>query len=48
MVEYFGCCLDANLSGESMAMKSLRKINSKVKLLYIQNEYLTPELRRLL
>ena len=22
MVEYLGCCLDAKLSGESMAMKS--------------------------
>ena len=27
MVEYLGCCLDANLSGESMAAKSRRKIN---------------------
>ena len=48
MVEHFGCCVDANLSGESMAMKSLRKTNSKLKLLYRQHEYLTLELRRLL
>ena len=30
MVEYLGRCLDANASGESMAMKSLRKINTKL------------------
>ena len=33
MVEYLGCCLDTNLSGESMAMKSLRKINTKLQFL---------------
>ena len=30
MVEYLGCCLDSNLSGESMSMKSLRKINTEL------------------
>ena len=34
MVEYLGCCLDANLNGESMAMKSIRKINAKLHFLY--------------
>ena len=34
MVEYLGCCLDANLNGESMAMKSIRKINTKLHFLY--------------
>ena len=48
MVEYLGCCLDANLSGESMAMKSFRKINTKLQFLYRQNEFLNPNLRRLL
>ena len=48
MVEYLGCCLDANLSGESMAMKSLRKINTELQFLYTQNEFLNPKLRRLL
>ena len=28
MAEYLGCCLNNNLSGESMAMKSLTKINT--------------------
>ena len=48
MVEYLGCCLDANLSGESMAMKYLRKINIKLQFLYRQTEFLNPKLRRLL
>ena len=30
MVEYLGCCLDSSLSGESMSMKSLRKINTEL------------------
>ena len=46
-LEYFGCCLDSNLSRESMAMKSLRKINTKLRFLYRQNEFLNPKLRRL-
>ena len=29
-LQYPGCCLDVNLSGESMALKSFRKINAKV------------------
>ena len=48
MVEYLGCYLDPNLSGESMAMKSQRKINTKLQFLYRQNEFLNPKLRRLL
>ena len=44
MVEYLGCCLDANLSGESIAMKSLRKITAKLHFLYKQNECLNPKL----
>ena len=46
MVEYLSCYLDANLSGESISMKSLKKI--KLKFLYRQNKILNPKLRRLL
>ena len=46
MVEDLGCCLDA--SGESMAMKSLKKINTKLQFLFGQNEFLNLKLRRLL
>ena len=48
MVEYLGCCLNNNLRGESMAMKSLTKINTKLHFLHRQNEFLNPKLRRLL
>ena len=48
MVEYLGCCLDVNLSGEPMALKSLKKINTKFQFLYRQNEFLNPDLHRLL
>ena len=48
MVEYPGCCLDANLSGESMAMKSLKKIDTKLQFLHNQNEVLNPKSSRLL
>ena len=37
MVKHLGHCLDANLSGESMAMKST----------YRQNEFLNPESHKL-
>ena len=47
MVEYFDCCFDANLSGESMAMKSPRKINAKLEF-YRQNEFLNSKLCKLL
>ena len=47
IVEYIGCYLDANISRESMAMKSLKKINAKLQFLYRQNEFLNPKLSRL-
>ena len=47
MVEYLGCCLDADMSGESVAMKSIKKINTKLQFLYKQNEFLTPKLPKL-
>ena len=48
IVEYLLYCLHANFSGEYMAMKYLRKINSKIQFLYRQNDFLNPKLRRLL
>ena len=48
IVEYLGFYLDPNLSGESRAMKSLKKINAKFQFLYMQNEFLNPKLRMLL
>ena len=33
------CYLDANFSGESVAMKSLQKIDKKLQFLYKQNEF---------
>ena len=45
-VTYLGCILD--LSGEPMALKTLTKINGKLKFLYRKKFFLTPTLRRLL
>ena len=42
------CYLDGNLSVESMALKSLKKINAKFQFSSRQNEFLNPKLRRLL
>ena len=47
-VEYLGVLLDEHLSGESMAIKVIDKINQKIKFLYRQSRYLSPSLRRLL
>ena len=40
IVECNGCYLDTNLSGEFIAMKSLKKINTKLHFLYRENEFL--------
>ena len=45
---YFGCLLDETLSGESMVLKVVSKINSRVRFLYSKNSFLSPYLRRLL
>ena len=37
-----GYKLDSKLSGETMILKVLKKINTKLKLLCRQNQYLTP------
>ena len=47
-VEYFGCLLDNNLCGESMARRALKKINGKHKFLYRQAIFLNPACKRLL
>ena len=47
-VTYLGCILDESLSGESMALYVMDKINKKVKFLYRKSQFLTTPLRRLL
>ena len=47
-VSYLGCILDETLSGESMALNVINKINSKLKFLYRKNKFLTPHLKRML
>ena len=45
---YLGCVLDESMSGESMGLKVLNKINSKLKFLYRKDKFLTIELRIML
>ena len=47
-VKYLGCILDQSLSGESMALNVIDKVNSRLKFLHRQNRFLTPRLSRLL
>ena len=47
-VKYLGCILDESLSGESMALNVIDKINLRLKFLQRQNRFLTPLLRRIL
>ena len=47
-VTYLGCILDETISGESMALKVINKINSRLKFIHRKNKFLTPALRRLL
>ena len=48
LLTYLGCILDDTMSGEAMATKTIKKINSRLKILHRKNEFLTPDLRRLL
>ena len=48
ILEYFGCYRNANLSGECMVIKSLKKITEKLRFLYRQNKFLDSKLRRFL
>ena len=47
-VTYLGCILDESLSGESIALHVLNKINSRLRFLYRQNRSLNKLLLRLL
>ena len=47
-VTCLGCLLDETLSGESMALKVINKINSGLRFLYRKNRFLSPSLGRLL
>ena len=47
-VTYLWCVLDETLSGESMALKIINKINGKLKFLYRKSKFLSPELQRML
>ena len=47
-VTYFGCILDETMSGESIALKVINKINSTLIFLQRKNKFLTQVLRRLL
>ena len=45
---YLGCILHNTLSGEAMATKTIKKINARLKFLHRKNDFLPPDLRRLL
>ena len=47
-VTYLGCILEETMSRESMALKVINKINSRLKFLHRKNKFLTPALHRLL
>ena len=47
-VTYLGCVLDEGLSGESMATRTLGKINGRLRFLYRKQNFLDLSLRRLL
>ena len=47
-VKYLGCMLDETMSGETMALSVINKINNKLKCVCRKNRFLTPTLRRLL
>ena len=44
-VKYLICILDESLSGESMALNVIYKMNSRLTFLHRQNRFLTPPLR---
>ena len=47
-VKYLGCVLHNNLTGESMALQALTKINGRLKFLYRKQSFLSSSLKRLL
>ena len=48
MVKYLTCCLNADLRVDFMIITSLMNNKTKVQFLYLQNEFLNPELHMLL
>ena len=46
-LKYLGCMLEETMSGETMALSIISKINNKLKFLYKKNRFLTPTVRRL-
>ena len=46
-VTYLGCLLNETLSGELMTLKTIKKINQTLKLLYRKNQFLTVVLYQL-
>ena len=47
-VIYLDCILDESLSGESMALNVVSKINRSLNFIYQKNKFLSPQLRQLL
>ena len=47
-VKCLGCILDESLSGESIALNAMDKVNSRLKFLHSKNRFLIPSLRRVL
>ena len=47
-VRYLECMLEETMSGETMTLSFINKVNNKLKYLYGKNRFLTPTLRRLL
>ena len=46
-VTYLGCLVDGTMPGESMALKTIKKENLKLTLLYRRNKGFTLELLRI-
>ena len=47
-VNYLGCMLNESMSGETMVLRVIEKINSRLKFLYQKNRFLDVPHRRLL
>ena len=47
-INYLGCLFDEKCTGESMELKTIDKINGRLKFLWRKNKFLTPPLKRLL
>ena len=47
-VKYLGCLLDETMSGETVVLSNVNKINIKLKFLYCKNSFSTSALRHLL